>query len=532
MFMKCPLCHRENRDDACYCDGCGALLYEHSYASDVASGATTDAPAPASSVPEQKQNTSSDAYGSPCASEEPGSSQGNEPDGANAEECVGAEYPEGSTSSDASASPQAALASEPACAPAQTQSDAESSAQEHASTLAEDDARETPASNAPSDPQLTQKIDLSGLTESGYGFQDFADKAADTERVSNIAQPRFATGGETMQMPAIHTDEVSETKEYITENTAHRRAPLSAGVKRTVFIVVVLVVLALCAGAITYSMSLWGGKPIPDVVGKTPDVAAEIVKDAGFEVAFAQDYSDDANNVILRSEPAAKQRGEKGSVVTLVVACARSVPDVKGLSESDALQQLSDRGYSAVRSESVPSDEEEGTVIKQNPDANMVLPADGAITLTLAAPYVVPDVVNKSVEEACDVLKTAGYKYEISYTYTDSSEKEHVVSSEPAAGEKLHSGKVVALKAVKYRGTELVALAKQQLKVGTTIKLGGVPFKVNEVRQVTYSGGHKVKANIVAQPYATLLGESVFLKKRDVTLTLSFDANNKLQSMS
>ena len=32
--MKCPLCHRENRDDARYCDGCGALLYEHSYASD------------------------------------------------------------------------------------------------------------------------------------------------------------------------------------------------------------------------------------------------------------------------------------------------------------------------------------------------------------------------------------------------------------------------------------------------------------------------------------------------------------------
>ena len=204
MFMKCPLCHRENRDDACYCDGCGALLYEHSYASDVASGATTDAPAPASSVPEQKQNTRSNTYGSPCASEEPGSSQGNELDGANAEECVGAEYPESTTSSDASASQQAALASEPACDPAQTQSDAERSAQEHAGASPENDARDTPASNAPSDPQLTQKIDLSGLTESGYGFQDFADKAADTERVSNIAQPRFATGGETMPVSYTH----------------------------------------------------------------------------------------------------------------------------------------------------------------------------------------------------------------------------------------------------------------------------------------------------------------------------------------
>lgn len=537
--MKCPLCHRENRDDARYCDGCGALLYEHSYASDNIQDE--------SQVEDLQQNARSsyDTSQQALAPDTPDAHVSRVSDSQEHEHASHIENPRADDFS-APVSPVDDVSSTTDASSHVTHNEEDSfdtsseypheqlqsADQAPTSTSSLDEVHEASTPHASTDAQLTQKIDLSGLTESGYGFQDFADENVATRRVADITQPRFATGGETMQMPAIHTDEVSETKEYIADNTVHKRAPLSSGTKRIVLIGAVLVVLVLCAAAITYSLSLWGGKPIPDVSGKTPEVAAELIKDAGFKAAFADEFSDDKHDVVLRSEPAASKRIEKGSVVTLVVARARIVPDVKGLSQHDAEQQLSSYGYTAIRVESIPSDEEEGSVIKQQPDVNTQLPADGAITLTLAAPYVVPDVVNKSVEEASDVLKTAGYKCEISYTYTDSPEKEHVVSSDPAAGEKLHSGGVVTLKAVKYRGTELVALAKQQLKSGSTIKLGGIPYKINEVRQVTYSGANKVKANIVAQPYATLLGESVFLKSRDVTLTLSFDAHNKLLSVS
>lgn len=539
--MKCPLCHRENRDDARYCDGCGALLYEHSYASNNVQDE--------SQVEDLEQNARSRSCDTSQPAQAPHTFDAHTSRVSDTQEHEHASHIE-SSNTDVFSAPVTTVddanSTSAACSSHVPHNEADSSdtSPEHphehiqsadqaqTSTPSSDKVREASTPHVASDAQLTQKIDLSGLTESGYGFQDFTDDNVSTRRVADITQPRFATGGETMQMPAIHTDEVSETKEYIAENTVHKRALLSAGTKRALLISAVLVPVMLCVVTITYAMSLWGGKPIPDVSGKTPDVAAEIVKDAGFEVAFADEFSDDAHDVVLRSDPAASKRLEKGSVVTLVVARARIVPDVKGLSQHEAEQQLSSYGYTAIRVESIPSDEEEGSVIKQHPDANTQLPADGAITLTLAAPYVVPDVVNKSVEEASDVLKTAGYKYDISYTYTDAPEKEHVVSSDPAAGEKLHSGGVVTLKAVKYRGTELVALAKQQLKSGSTIKLGGIPYKINEVRQVTYSGANKVKANVAAQPYATILGESVFLKSRDVTLTLSFDAHNKLLSVS
>jgi beta-lactam-binding protein with PASTA domain len=129
------------------------------------------------------------------------------------------------------------------------------------------------------------------------------------------------------------------------------------------------------------------------------------------------------------------------------VRTAARVPDVTGKSGTDAKRLLrsADLTYliTAKRfSDSVPH----GYVISQSPGPGSTLPRDKRVrvALSLGRGLLMPDVVGKPAQEAARLLTGMGLQIDQSRRHGD-VQKDHVISSVPAAGENIAAGSRIAL---------------------------------------------------------------------------------------
>lgn len=212
---------------------------------------------------------------------------------------------------------------------------------------------------------------------------------------------------------------------------------------------VVLVVVALLAAAAfvvkyTYENEYWGGKTVPDVVGKTETEARSTLSPLGFSITVDQVLSDDNVGKVISMDPAAGTRTGDDLSVTITVAVARTIPSVVGLSQSDAKTALLNEGAKNITIAYKNSNEAEGTVLAVSPDEGEAFVSTDQITLTVAQPFKVPDVVGLSLSDAEQALQDAGLTYSVSYS--DEKGNENVVlSTSPEAGAQVSEGSTVTL---------------------------------------------------------------------------------------
>ncbi len=112
---------------------------------------------------------------------------------------------------------------------------------------------------------------------------------------------------------------------------------------------------------------------VPDVVGFTQADADGTLRGAGFTVAVREEESDSAPAGQVTSQtPAGGSAADPGAVVTIVVARAPpvTVPDLAGMTESDAETALAERGLEArVSDQPVTDPAQDGIVLSQRPAA-------------------------------------------------------------------------------------------------------------------------------------------------------------------
>lgn len=123
---------------------------------------------------------------------------------------------------------------------------------------------------------------------------------------------------------------------------------------------------------------------VPDLTGQDRDQALQTLRDQGFGVAveFLHDNTLDPYTVV-RTEPAAGTRIAAGQMVKAVVARPipdpnRQVPDLVGLSLSEARSRLQERGLTAVIR---PAGAAEGTVRSQQPYPGALVKVFSRVTL-------------------------------------------------------------------------------------------------------------------------------------------------------
>lgn len=222
----------------------------------------------------------------------------------------------------------------------------------------------------------------------------------------------------------------------VPEAHASRRVPI---------MLAVLILLLAGAGVYaSYVLEVWGGRTVPDVTGQ-PQAEAQLALEAkGFSVTVESRPTDDAPGTALATNPPAGSRMDAGSPVTVYVGVARTVPDVLGKNVDDAKAALMAAGAQNVSVQLVLSDKPENTVIDVDPKTGNAFSSGDTITLTVAKPFAVPQVVGKTQDEATKAIKDAGLKVQVVYAVSNKP-RGTVASCDPAEGSKAHRDTTVTI---------------------------------------------------------------------------------------
>jgi len=195
---------------------------------------------------------------------------------------------------------------------------------------------------------------------------------------------------------------------------------------------------------------------VPNVVGLPFDQAQERLEDAGLRARRFRVFSEEPPGVVVAQDPQAGERAPEDSAVRVNVSRGTGrveVPDVVGRTASDAGSILRRAGLQ-VRTFEVPSDEPRGRVVAQSPAAGSEIARGDSVRINVSngegaqepQEAEVPDVVNRSEEEAIRMLETAGFTVRIRREETsDPAEDGIVLSQDPVAGETARRGDEVAI---------------------------------------------------------------------------------------
>jgi serine/threonine-protein kinase len=191
---------------------------------------------------------------------------------------------------------------------------------------------------------------------------------------------------------------------------------------------------------------------VPDVVNRTQPEAVALLEASGFTVKTEQgENADVAEGTVFDQDPAAGEKIDEGSEVTIVVSSTRApveVPNLVGQQGADAEAQLValglDADFDRVDDPEVPA----GTVIAQDPAAGEELPPGSTVRLEVSngpGSAEVPDVTGRTPEEAANVLGRAGFETTFAEERSDDVEEGTVARTDPPAGTDLAKGETVTV---------------------------------------------------------------------------------------
>lgn len=127
---------------------------------------------------------------------------------------------------------------------------------------------------------------------------------------------------------------------------------------------------------------------MPSLVGQDVGEASRRLREFGLVVRVEYVPSQEPQGTVVAQRPAAGTSVPRGSQVRLNASegprpgARRPVPDVVGLTEEEATEELERAGYEVeVVDEPTPDPAEEGVVVRQEPEAGMRAPRGALITL-------------------------------------------------------------------------------------------------------------------------------------------------------
>ena len=123
---------------------------------------------------------------------------------------------------------------------------------------------------------------------------------------------------------------------------------------------------------------------VPAVVGQNVDDARATLRGAGFGVSVTTVESSSAAGTVLRQDPGAGTKAEKGSTVALVVAktpTTTKVPNTVGEDEASSIAEIQAAGFKvSIERVDVSNEGEDGTVVSQDPSGGSA-PSGSTVTI-------------------------------------------------------------------------------------------------------------------------------------------------------
>ncbi len=223
-------------------------------------------------------------------------------------------------------------------------------------------------------------------------------------------------------------------------------------------IVVLMAILGVLLYFLSQQLGLFGAAQasidVPNVIGKSSAEAQSAIAAAGLtpDTESLPDAKTAADMVFGQfPEPPAKI--PKGAKVTIRVSTGAAnpiVPNVVGGTADEARAKLAQRGFSIELIEKEDPGQQPGTVISQEPQAEL---EEGAapgtvvkVTVAIISGTVdMPDVAGKAAEEAKLELTKAQFRTTVQTEASQTVPKGQVIRTEPAAGAKVERGAPVVI---------------------------------------------------------------------------------------
>jgi len=219
--------------------------------------------------------------------------------------------------------------------------------------------------------------------------------------------------------------------EYIEDEERRRR--------RNRMILLALLVAGVAA-LVAFAVTRPGQVDVPDVIGQEVGTATERLENEGFDVDIETRSNIAARDTVLEQDPPAGEEAEEGSTVILTVSSGPAIveiPDVSGLSEREATEQLEDLGLEVEPdfgfSDTVPEDRAIGT----EPAAGAQVPTGSTVSLVISRGsnrVEVPGVVGLDAQQALSTLSDSELTGNV-VERDDEAPANEVIGQSPGAGQ-------------------------------------------------------------------------------------------------
>ncbi|MDO4545670.1 MAG: Stk1 family PASTA domain-containing Ser/Thr kinase [Bacillota bacterium] len=231
--------------------------------------------------------------------------------------------------------------------------------------------------------------------------------------------------------------------------------------KKKIIIIVAAAVAAIVLGlVIAFATGLLGGEEIetPDFANMTIEEAEAYLEENEIDLKIKEGDEVVSEEVekgrIVSQDPEAGDPIRTGSTVTVNISKGLgdgNVPNLVGKSESEASDLLEAAGFTLGRVSEEASDEEEGTVLSQDPEAGSEAEKGTAVNIVVSdgskADAVMPFIVGRTVGDAQAALSNAGLTMgSISYEYDSTYAEGEVTWQQYDANARLTRGTSVRVK--------------------------------------------------------------------------------------
>jgi serine/threonine-protein kinase len=237
--------------------------------------------------------------------------------------------------------------------------------------------------------------------------------------------------------------------------SAQRDAARKKKKKRTILLVVLgVVVLAALVAAGFY---FFGGKDtemvtVPTITSEMSETRAkEKIEAAGFKYEQETDSdSSEPKGTFTKQDPAGGKKAARGSTVKVWFSSGpanAAIPDVSGLTQSEAKSQLEGAGFEVGST----SSEDSATVAKDlvtrtDPASGNSQPKGTSVILYISTGQTsVPDVAGKPTDEAKNILTKDGFSITVQSQSSSSVAKDHAIGTDPAKGSTVEQKSMITL---------------------------------------------------------------------------------------
>lgn len=214
--------------------------------------------------------------------------------------------------------------------------------------------------------------------------------------------------------------------------------------KKFIFGLVLVLILGFGVGAFLSFGKFWSTNEVvvPDVVGKQMTLARQILEDKNLRVNVAETYSADVPpGQVVSQTPEAGSKVKEERLVTIYVSKGGeelTMPDLKGLSKSEAEAKLTKMGLKLGTVYEKNSDEDAGTVISQDPNAGSKISKGQEVDIIVSKgpktkKVSVPSVTGATLDNAQNAITSRGLHVG-SVTKQQSSQTAGTVLSQSVAG--------------------------------------------------------------------------------------------------